>query len=195
MLKTALSQLNRMCGVVEEAEMLLLLSRIFEYQIRGSNIVTIDRERKAMQNYIDFFSVRYQYSFDYSVDFEDRILNCVIPRQTFQPVLENYFVHGYRGDGLDCIRIWGYLDEADDMIHVVFRNNGHGLSKEKVESIKKMLDMENTDSDHIGLRNVKNRLKIAFGKESSVELSADESEPGVCVTLIFGRTLVMKDLL
>lgn len=179
-------------GQNDEAEMVLLLSRIFEYQIRGDSIVTIYRELNALQNYIDFTSIRYQYSFDYSIDFEDKIMDYIVPKQIFQPIMENYFAHGFRGDEQDHISISGYLDTEDGMIHICFCDNGKGLTREQAERLMTALD-EREDTFHIGLRNVHNRLKIIFGKESRVEIFSNAPDTGIKVSLIFRPMLNLEE--
>lgn len=175
-------------GEEDCSEMVVLLSRIFEYQIRGDSMVSVRKELGLLETYIEFTSIRYQYGFEYSVEFEDRILDCVIPKLIFQPILENYFVHGFRGDGTDCISIRGYLDEEEDRIHVCFRDNGKGITEEKAAVLRASLAEGEDDSSHIGLRNVNGRLKIVFGEDGYVDVRSNAPENGVCISLIFGRS-------
>lgn len=176
-------------GQEDEAEMILLLSRIFEYQIRGNSTVTIQRELNALQNYIDFSAIRLDYAFEYSVNFDEEILTYKIPKQIFQPIMENYFSYGFRGDGTDYIYILGYIEPKDDMIHICFCDNGKGMSPEKLEWLNASLEAQEDDTSHMGLRNVHHRLKIAYGKESHVEIVSNAPEPGISVSLVFGRVL------
>jgi len=179
-----------MSGQESEASMILMLSRMFEYQIRGSSIVNIYREMNALQNYIDFSSIRYQYSFDYSIDFDKKILGYIIPKQIFQPIMENYFVHGYRGDGMDYITITGYEDAENGKIYVRFRDNGKGMTEEKIEKLNLLLDEDEEEGTHIGLRNVHKRLKIACGKESGVLIASNGSDAGVTISLVFCKVSI-----
>ena len=87
----------------------------YGYQSRGESIVTIQKEMDALRSYIDFSSIRFRYAFEYAADFDEEILDCAIPKQIFQPVAENYFAHGLRGDGEDRIDIRGYLVPKADM--------------------------------------------------------------------------------
>lgn len=180
-------------GQEDGAEMVLLLSRIFEYQIRGESIVTIQKEVDALRSYIDFSSIRFRYAFEYSMDFDEEILDCAIPKQIFQPIAENYFAHGLRGDGEDRIDIRGYMDAADGMIHVRFCDNGKGLTGEQADALTQSLDDEG-DNSHIGLRNVHQRLKLALGEESHVSIISNAPGPGACILLVFGRTWKLKGL-
>jgi len=91
----------------EGSEMVLLLSRIFEYQTRGESIVTVQEELDALQIYINFSEIRFNHMFEYSIDFDKEILTQMIPKQSLQPILENYFTHGIRGDETDYVKIFG----------------------------------------------------------------------------------------
>ena len=175
-------------GKREDAEMVLLLSRMFEYQIRGSSIVTLRREQQALRNYINFVSIHYQYSFEYSIDFEENILECPVPKQILQPILENYMNHGFRNDDTDFIEIRGCRNPQDHKIHISFRDNGKGMTTEQITALKKDME-EKQDYSHMGLANIHNRLKIAYGNEGYMEISSNAPEQGICVTLVLGSEL------
>lgn len=175
-------------GMVDGAEMVLLISRIFEYQIRGDSFVTIRKELKALQDYIDFAAIRFQYSFEYSIDFSEEILDVLVPKQIFQPVIENYFVHGRRDDGTDCICIYGNLLE-NGMVRICFSDNGRGASQEQIDRVRASFVKKQEDNFHIALHNVDSRLKIAFGEESGVEFVSNAPDPGVSVSLVFDKEL------
>lgn len=173
-------------GQDDAADVVLMLSRIFDYQIHGDSITTIWMELEALQNYIDFLSARYRHTFEYSIDFDDKILDYKAPKQIFQPIMENYFEHAFKGDGTDFIYILGYLDEEDDMIHISFCDNGKGIREEK----KINISLED-DEEHVGLSNVYKRLNILFRKNCRVEINSNAPEPGVTVSLVFEKRLTI----
>lgn len=175
-------------GQDEAADVVLMLSRIFDYQIHGESIATIWMELEALQNYIDFLSVRYRHAFDYSIDFDDAILDYKAPKQIFQPIMENYFEHAFKGDGTDFIHILGYLDDEDEMIHISFCDNGKGIREEHKRKINISLAY---DEEHGGLSNVYKRLKILFGENCHVEIYSNTPEPGVSVLLVFEKKLMI----
>lgn len=174
-----------MDGRKDASEMVLLLSRIFEYQIRGNSIITISRELDALQDYIDFSEIRYQYAFDYLVHFEKEILNYAVPKQIFQPIMENYFVHGFRGEDDDEIEITGSLNQEDGMIHVCFCDNGKGLTDSRIQEINASLEETLADNVHIGLANVHSRLQIIYGKESYLRVCSNAPKEGISIRLVF----------
>ena len=58
------------------------------------------------------------------------------------------------------------------MIHVRFCDNGRGLTREQAAALTDSLE-EGGDNSHIGLRNVHQRLKLAFGGKSRVEIASN----------------------
>lgn len=172
-------------GQEDSSEMVLLLSRIFEYQIRGDSIVTIRRELGLLQTYLEFASIRYEYAFSYEIDFDEEILDYKIPKLIFQPVVENYIVHGFKRDGNDKIQIRGFRSQLNGKIYISFCDNGRGITKEQEIKLRMSLQNGAEGTMRIGLRNVHNRLQIIFGKDSYVDIQSNDPHPGVCVSLIF----------
>lgn len=76
------------------------------------------------------------------------------------------------------------LDSFDDII------SKYGSDSEARFLITSQQGLIFYDSNsHMGLCNVHNRLKIAFGRESHVEIISNASEPGVEISLVFGKQL------
>ena len=171
-------------GQDDLADAVLMLSRILDYQIHGDSAATIWMELEALQNYIDFSSARYRHNFEYSIDFEDEILDYKIPKQIFQPIMENYFEHAFRGDGTDYISILGYADKEDDRIHICFCDNGKGFCKEDMDRRRILTD---NDEEHVGLDNVYKRLQILFGEKCRVDIRSNAPDPGTSVILVFAK--------
>ena len=179
-------------GDNEGAEMVLLLSRIFEYQTRGESIVTVQQERDALEKFIAFSEIRFDHMFEYEIEFEREILNQVIPKQSLQPILENYFVHGIRGDETDFVSIRGY--QRDGKNYICVKDNGKGITPERAEEINRSLDERIDETAHIGLNNVHNRLRILFGKDSYIKISSNAPEEGTTVLLVFNQEADMRVL-
>ena len=89
----------------------------------------------------------------------------------------------------DFIFILGYLDIEEDLICIRFCDNGRGMSQEKINKLMVSLEDNTNETEHIGLRNVYKRLKIAFGKNSRIEIVSNAPEPGVSISLVFGKVL------
>jgi two-component system sensor histidine kinase YesM len=93
-------------------EMLVLLSNIFRGFINSKPFVTIQEELSFCDMYLDLFRLRYEDNVEVIFDIETGILSYGIIRNLLQPLIENYFLHGYSLDVKDnFISISGYFKE------------------------------------------------------------------------------------
>lgn len=169
------------------AEMVVLLSRFFEYQMRGESIVDIQQELRALQSYIELLSIKSQYIFEYELEIDEKVKEARVPKLILQPLFENYYIHGLRSNGEDFIRIRGSLDASGKFIYIDFCDNGKGIAPERIIALNDALKNIRPDEAHIGLQNVNNRLRLMFGAEAGVLLIPNEDNIGINVRVFFPR--------
>lgn len=169
------------------AEMVVLLSRFFEYQMRGESIVDIQQELRALQSYIELLSIKSQYIFEYELEIDEKVKEARVPKLILQPLFENYYIHGLRSNGEDFIRIRGSLDASGKFIYIDFCDNGKGIEPERIIALNDALKNIRPDEAHIGLQNVNNRLRLMFGAEAGVLLIPNEDNIGINVRVFFPR--------
>lgn len=178
-------------GEEDGAEMIVMLSRLMEYQIRGGSFVTIGEELEKLKAYINLFSLRHYGEFQYEINVSDSILRYKIPKHTLQPVLENYFIHGYRVGGFNKFWIDG-IQEGEDII-LTIRDNGLGMRKDELLRLRnEMVDL-GQNNDKLGLCNVHNRLRIAFGESYGIELNS-MVDKGMTVRIKMAAMLEIKEI-
>lgn len=171
-------------GEEDGAEMILILSRLLKYQIRGGSIATIGEELRELKTYINLFSLRHDGEFQYELMVDDEVLPYKIPKYSLQPILENYFVHGYRSDGNNRFSVEAHL--LENKILFTIKDNGIGISQEGLESLQQ--ELLNSSQSKIGLSNVHNRLQLAFGTKYGVNVSSIIGE-GTTVTILIPAVL------
>lgn len=169
------------------AEMVVLLSRFFEYQMRGESIVNIQQELRALQSYIELLSIKSQYIFEYSLEIDEKIKEACVPKLILQPLFENYYIHGLRSNGEDFIRIRGSLDASGKFIYIDFCDNGRGIEPERILALNETLKNVHPDETHIGLQNVNSRLRLMFGAEAGVVLLPNADNIGINVRVFFPK--------
>lgn len=178
-------------GEEDGAEMIVMLSRLMEYQIRGGSFVTIGEELEKLKAYINLFSLRHYGEFQYEINVSDSILRYKIPKHTLQPVLENYFIHGYRVGGFNKFWIDG-IQEGEDII-LTIRDNGLGMRKDELLRLRNEMADLGQNNDKLGLCNVHNRLRIAFGESYGIELNAMDDK-GTTVRIKMAAMLEIKEI-
>ena len=91
-----------------------------------------------------------------------------------QPLIENSVNHGIieKGSGgMIDIDIHG----SDGMLEVSVADNGVGMNTEDLKRLKEYIYSEQEiDGKQIGIKNVRQRIKLLYGEEYDVEITAAE---------------------
>lgn len=138
---------------------------LHESMNQRDTIITLERELEFIKNYINIQKRRYGEKFEFILNVQEGISNHKIPKFLLQPLIENALVHGIEpkeSNGIIELNIWAdmnflYFSVADD---------GIGSSR----NLKEM------DSEHIGLNNINERIKLHYGQEHSIEWWSKPSE-------------------
>ena len=147
-------------GNIDASEMIVMLSRLFEYQIKGETFVKINEEIDALELYVNFFELRYDYSFTFIADVQTAVLDYALPKYTLQPILENYFIHGIRQGDNNHIRLSASMEGSDVLI--IIQDDGLGIDPEHLAAIRRKLVSGLNDKSSFGLINVHQRLRFTF---------------------------------
>ncbi len=104
---------------------------------------------------------------------EEGIMNCLIPKITLQPFLENAVIHGIneKEDARGEVLLNGWME--DERITLSVTDDGVGMQEKGKETDK--------GGSHYGMVNIAERLKLFFGEEIPVQV---ESSPGVGTCVI-----------
>ncbi len=164
-------------GKTDEAEqMVVTLSSFFRMVLsKGKENITVREEEQHIRSYLEIQETRYRDILSYEIDIDPDLHECIIPKLTLQPVVENALYHGIkykRGKG--CIWIHGELD-GDDMVLSV-RDDGVGMEKEDLEELRREIERPCQETERgFGLANVNERLRMYFGAQYGMRI---ESEKG-----------------
>ena len=115
----------------------------------------------------------------------------IVPRLTFQPLVENSIIHGFKPqmNGQGKINIWIRCQEEAQKLIIYIEDDGIGISEVKLQSvlneqsweeIKKGGEMKGSG---YGLNNIKERLRLYYGEEYGLEVFNNNGK-GACVKLI-----------
>ncbi|MNW58179.1 Sensor histidine kinase YpdA [compost metagenome] len=100
-------------------------------------------------------------------------LECAIPKLTLQPLLENAIQYGLEPQVGSClIRVCAEI--SGGKLALIVEDHGPGMEPEYVEQV--LRGEVKTRGTGIGLLNIRERVRLAFGEEYDVLL---ESRPGL----------------
>jgi len=141
----------------------------------GQEFITIRDEVEHIRNYLYLQRFRHGEKYDYRLEVDAWLLERKTIKLILQPLVENAIYHGVRElerqDGL--ISVKGYHSEGQAYFEVI--DNGLGMSPEKVEEINNLLHGNGVyagEQRYFGLRNVNERIVLAFGKEYGLSITS-----------------------
>lgn len=136
--------------------------------LNQDSLIPVKKEIEHTRAYSDIEQVRFP-SIRIEYDIADE--NFLIPPLTIQPMVENAIRHGVRGKKHGWVSVSTYLDGETHVI--VICDNGKGFDVDKM--------MEATEKgDHIGVRNVRDRIESMAGGTFSLESVVGE---GTTITI------------
>lgn len=162
-------------GNKDVGKMLQNLAVLFRSQVKEKNIITIEKELGYCRKYLDLFKLRYDDKFSYDIICDnDEILQMGIIKFIIQPILENYIVHGVRLSD-DDNKLVILVSAIGSDINIEIKDNGIGISQDKLCEIKKKIGDKNYKSDSIGITNVNQRIQNTYGENYGVKFGSIEN--------------------
>ena len=144
------------------------LSRFYKLTLSKRGLMnTIEEELEHTELYVELQNMRYDDCVSFVVDVPDELSEYTIPKLTFQPIVENAWLHGImdKEEKSGNILLTGWRQGGD--IVFLISDDGIGIPPEKLESILAEGNgdpMANgtSDSVHIGVYNTNLRLKRLY---------------------------------
>ncbi|MCK5155643.1 MAG: histidine kinase [Spirochaetales bacterium] len=178
-------------GNEEASDMIVLLSNIFRNVIHKETFITISEEMEFSRMYIELYNLRFAGIISTKFNVDEGIMEFGTVKNILQPIIENYFVHGYSQDREDnIVDIQGCQDGDSIVLKVI--DNGRGIAPERLAEVCKRLEVfDPHDSSSYGLANVNERIKLVFGDQYGLTINS-QLDKGTCITLRIRRITCEK---
>jgi len=145
------------------------LAELFRSSIKEDNCITISKELEILNNYITIQKIRFSNKFDINMHADPGVMNCLIPKLTLQPLVENAIVHGVT-QKIRMGQIWLEIRDVTDNISIYIKDNGAGIPRDVLNEIQDIIDQKKhkdlistSTSKSTGIINVFMKLKLQFG--------------------------------
>ena len=163
-------------GDIETAEMIIKLSQIFRTFIGSERFVTVREEMDFCNMYLSLLKYRYEDKITIIYDIETEIMQYGIIRNLLQPILENFFVHGFKFESQhNMLKIRGKVYDKKYIWFYIW-DNGLGISDERLAELKEsLINAEASTQSSYGLKNVHRRIKLFYGPDCGVEIKKNEA--------------------
>jgi len=177
-------------GDRENARIVMLLSESFRNVLRqAGHLIPLKEEIRIIETYLEIQKFRYGERMRYEIRVPEELEEAPIPRLALQTVAENAVIHAVdRSKRQVCIVIEA-MKQGDFGYTLSVRDDGPGISPERLEEIRERLTDERSDAEgiHLGLRNTHHRLTSLYGEGYGVAIASPD-EGGTTVMLRLGTS-------
>ncbi|WP_442970533.1 sensor histidine kinase [Rhodococcus sp. MEB064] len=141
-------------------ELVLEFADFTRYSFRSAGEYTVlSDELRNIDRYLTLERARFGDSLEVTVQIAPEVLGVILPFLALQPLVENAVRHGVAGRGRGRITIVAADAGTDAAISV--EDDGVGMDPELLRTG----DLGSEDGVHVGLSNVDDRLRAAFGND------------------------------
>ena len=166
----------RMVAVVEgsktSSKMIFHLSKLFRYSLESKDSVPLFTEIEYVNQYLTLMQFKYPNKLQVDFDISNDIEHTLVQKLILQPIIENYFVHGFKKDRPDNVLVITAVN-LEEFIEIRVEDNGKGMSEEDLSAIIHHINSdEGDDMKSIGLRNIHQRLKLKYGDQYGLSLKS-----------------------
>lgn len=154
--------------------MVTALGRLLMYLSRNaSETITLEEEISLLNDYIYIQNMRYRGRIQLSCHMaKPEYLNCRIIRFTLQPIVENAIFHGIEPKR-EAGRIDVTVSERAGRLVICVKDDGVGMTEEEITSALSSPPVRKTRGlSGIGIRNVNERIKLAYGHEYGLTIQS-----------------------
>ncbi len=175
-----LETIKMMAEIDEEYEIsdaITALGKLLRYSMKWvSGNVSLKDELEYIKSYLVLMNLRYDFTIYLSLNLNESMMQQELPKMSLQPIVENAVLHGIEPMAEDAtIYIKGWYEGDDCIIEIT--DAGSGMSDEQYEKLNLRMQgaVEPTGGDSksngIGLKNVHDRIQMAFGKNYGLSFS------------------------
>ncbi|KTD85259.1 sensor histidine kinase [Paenibacillus etheri] len=160
------------------AKMIKILADIFRWNVKDRDaVVSIEEEFMYTSIFLDLQRIRYGDRLVTTIDLPADLHSMGILKLILQPLVENAVVHGFRNKEDTC-KIHITCRRIDGDIQIDVHDNGEGISEDELSAIAQQIigtgsfSATNETDEHVGIRNVHDRVAIVFGQPYGLSLTS-----------------------
>jgi len=162
------------------------LGKMMRYTMNTSeSVVPLSKEIEHITAYLDLQKQRFKQHLIIHLEIDEHANDIQLPKMTLQPLVENYFKHGFEqqhGAG----EMWIRVEKTDDAVTICVEDNGKGIEEERLREIRERLrtdrQLPGSNAGSIGLLNVLSRLQLYYHQDANIDIENREPR-GLIVTL------------
>jgi two-component system sensor histidine kinase YesM len=142
------------------------LSDYFRFSLYYVESVSLTQELKHIRNYLEIQRIRYPDRLVYEIMADEEPIQFQIPPLLILPFIENSVKHGMKSDASLYLLINIKLTGPEQRLEIILQDNGCGFS----ETFLSRWLLSEYDPQHMGIWNVRQRIRVYFGEQSRLKI-------------------------
>lgn len=160
---------------IRAAKLIEHFTHILRYSINNTkHKVTLEEDMTYIEDYLVIQKTRFGDRFLYDIDIDIKCRRCFVPKLVLQPLIENSIKYGFKKKMNIEVRIRGWIE--NDYLYLTVMDNGPGVPRATLETIRTIMRGEEIESSHIGLQSINRRIVLDYGKDSGICIESAEGE-------------------
>ena len=160
-----------------------LLARFFRISLSNDALfIPLSRELQQIESYVRIQQLRYENKFEFHIDNQLQE-DPLFLHFSLQPIIENAIYHGIKKQSAPgCITV--VCEKIEEEIRITVSNTAENVDKEKIERLNRLFQNSDDASQYpgYGLYNVRQRLKLYFKEQASIQIACDKGKVWVTMT-------------
>ncbi|NJD01075.1 MAG: HAMP domain-containing protein [Ruminiclostridium sp.] len=171
-------QCNIEAGDIERiGEITGALSTFFKISLsKGDMIIPVWQELEHVKSYIEIQRICSGRNITLKTELSEQVMKYGIIKLTFQPIVENSIIHGfknYQDNGIISVKVQDSPEGSS--LNIIIEDNGMGMLQEEVEKINMYFktDLIEDMNKPFGVKNVNDRIRHFFGEEYGLGIESE----------------------
>lgn len=165
----SMAEIKNIDGIQKVA---LYMSRYFRELFLDSETHLLLAELELVRNYISVLELQYPDRFAVNFDVDPVAEDVQVPILIIHGFLENIAKYAIRMDSYTEIDIT--VRQNPEYVEIIVSDDGPGIPEEMLEAINAGQAVEKKDGRHIGLSNLRERLKLQYGEKAYMQVYSEE---------------------
>lgn len=160
------------CAKIQQVAMHLVhYSRYMFHNVK--ELVTLEEELRHVEEYLEIQKIRFGDFNSSMVDVDGSLRKLLVPPFVVQSFVENSVKYAVRRE--ECGNLWVSVRKSEELRAAVLtiRDDGPGYSAAVIQAVQKGTSEEQDGEEHVGIRNVQERLRIIYGEKASITIYND----------------------
>ncbi|MCC5909223.1 MAG: sensor histidine kinase [Clostridiaceae bacterium] len=151
----------------QSVELLEALSTYYRIGLsRGEEFITLEKELDHIECYLQLLKARYEEKLEYSISYDENLLECVVLKLILQPIVENAIIHGFnqKSQKVFCIHI--QVEKRSEHLEIMIQDQGDAIDLNKLKEIQNCLGNRLKPGNELGfgLYSTNRRIQLTYGK-------------------------------